>query len=176
MDDSIDYYDVTSLYPWVNKTGKVPLGHPSIITESFVDIGKYEGLIKCKVIPPRELYIPVLPSRINDKLLFVLCQTCADHSQQTPCQHNDEERALIGTWVTDELKMAMSMGYKVEKIYEVWNFDQIAQYDPSTMSGGVFTDYVNTFLKMKQEASGWPKWCESEHDKQKYIDDYHMRE
>ncbi len=45
-------------------------------------------------------------------------------------------------------------GYKVEKIYEVWNFDQIAQYDPSTMSGGVFTDYVNTFLKMKQEA----KW------------------
>ena len=26
------YYDVTSLYPFVNKTGKIPLGHPEIIT------------------------------------------------------------------------------------------------------------------------------------------------
>lgn len=28
----IKYFDVTSLYPWVNKTGKIPLGHPEIFT------------------------------------------------------------------------------------------------------------------------------------------------
>jgi len=57
----IKYYDVTSLYPHVNKTGKIPLGHPEIITENFNDINRYEGLMKCKVLPPIGLHIPVLP-------------------------------------------------------------------------------------------------------------------
>jgi hypothetical protein len=52
--------------------------------------------------------------------------------------------------------------YVVQRIYEVWQFDETAQYDPKTKTGGLFTDYVNTFLKMKQEASGWPEWCQSE--------------
>ena len=34
-DEHIDYFDVTSLYPWVNKTGKIPVGHPEIITENI---------------------------------------------------------------------------------------------------------------------------------------------
>ncbi|CAC5412807.1 unnamed protein product [Mytilus coruscus] len=32
-DESINYYDVTSLYPFINKTGKIPLGQTKIITE-----------------------------------------------------------------------------------------------------------------------------------------------
>jgi hypothetical protein len=44
--------------------------------------------------------------------------------------------------------------------FEVWHFDETEQYDPKTKTGGLFTDYVNTFLKMKQEASGWPEWCQ----------------
>ena len=42
----IKYYDVTSLYPFINKTGKIPTGHPEIITENFQSIDNYEGLIK----------------------------------------------------------------------------------------------------------------------------------
>jgi hypothetical protein len=57
-------------------------------------------------------------------------------------------------WVTDELKKALEKGYVVQRIYEVWHFDETEQYDPKTKTGGLFTDYVNTFLKMKQEASG----------------------
>ena len=45
----------------------------------------------------------------------------------------------------------------VQRIYEVWHFDETEQYDPETKTGGLFSDYVNTFLKMKQEASGWPE-------------------
>jgi hypothetical protein len=41
----IKYFDVTSLYPFINKTGKVPLGHPEIITDALTDIENYEGLI-----------------------------------------------------------------------------------------------------------------------------------
>jgi len=35
---------------------------------------------------------------------------------------------------------------------------------------------VNTFLKIKQEASDWPKWCKTEDDRKKYINDYYDRE
>jgi hypothetical protein len=134
--------DVTSLYPYINKTGKIPIGHPQIVTEGFTDIQQYEGLIKCKILPPRGLYIPVLPVKMNNKLLFPLCRTCSENQQQKPCQHNDEERSLKGTWVTDELKKALEKGYVVQRIYEVWQFDETEQYDPKTKTGGLFTDYV----------------------------------
>jgi hypothetical protein len=58
---------------------------------------------------------------------------------------------LTGTWVTDELKKALEKGYVVQRIYEVWHFDETEQYDPKTKTGGLFTDYVNTFLKMTRK-------------------------
>jgi hypothetical protein len=75
-DQDISYVDVTSLYPYINKTGKIHIGHPEIVTAGFTDIQQYEGLIKCKILPPRGLYIPVLPVKMNNKLLFTLCRTC----------------------------------------------------------------------------------------------------
>ena len=76
--EKIKYYDFTSLYPAVQKQEVYPIGHPEIITK-FVnnDISKFFGLIKCKVVPPARLYAPVLPARINHKLVFTLCQQCA---------------------------------------------------------------------------------------------------
>ncbi|XP_052813916.1 uncharacterized protein LOC128240969 [Mya arenaria] len=172
----IKYYDVTSLYPFVNKTGKIPVGHPQIFTDNFQDIEKYEGLIKCKVLPPHGLDIPVLPMKCRGKLMFSLCRTCSENLQQGPCQHMESERAFIGTWVTDELKEALSQGYTLQTIYEIWHFDDVSQYNPETKTGGLFTKYVNTFLKVKQQASGWPDWCIDENTKQKYIEHYHEKE
>ena len=174
-DTQIKYFDVTSLYPFINKTGKIPLGHPNIITENFNHIDDYEGLIKCKILPPRGLHIPVLPTKVNGKLLFGLCRTCMT-DQSSVCTHSDSERMLTGTWVTDEVKKAIEKGYILDKIHEVWHFDHISQYDPEKNSGGLFTEYVNTFLKMKQEASGWPDHCNTEAEKQKYIADYYEKE
>jgi hypothetical protein len=74
------------------------------------------------------------------------------------------------------LKKALEKGYVVQRIYEVWNFDETEHYDPKTKTGGLFTDYVNTFLKMKQEAGGWQEWCQSENDKWRYIRDYHEKD
>ena len=108
--------------------------------------------------------------------MFHLCKTCAETAQQTPCRHTDEDRSFIGTWVTDEVKKAVEMGYMIAKVYEVWHFDQVSQYDPKSKKGGLFTKYVNTFLKIKQEASGWPKWCQTKADKNKYIDLYNQKE
>ena len=58
-DEKIFYIDICSLYPYVNKYGKNPIGHPKIITENFEQLTKdnrpYEGVIKCKVLPPTAL-------------------------------------------------------------------------------------------------------------------------
>ena len=65
------YYDVTSFYPFINKAGKIPIGHPNIITDNFEDISRYEGLIKFKITPPpRGLFLPLLPVKSNGKRVF----------------------------------------------------------------------------------------------------------
>ena len=54
-------------------------------------------------------------------------------------------------------------------IYEVWHFPETWQ--------GLFQDYVNTWLKIKQEASSWPKWVgDDETKRQQYICDYYEHE
>ena len=37
---------------------------------------------------------------------------------------------------------------------------------------GLFTEYVDTFLKLKQQASGYPTWANTDALKQRYIQDY----
>ena len=91
------YIDVTSLYPSVNLYGWYPIGHPEIITTNFSPLQVCFGVIKCAVLPLRELFHPVLPSKINDKLMFVLYRTCAEMGDQSgTCSHTDDERALTG--------------------------------------------------------------------------------
>ena len=162
------YVDFTSLYPDRNKNEEYPLGHPIIITQNFADVSSYKGLLKLKILPPRDLYHPVLPFKCNGKLMFSLCRTCTLNLQQEPCTHSDEERAFVGTWVSLEIDKAIEKGYKVLEIYEVWHF--------SDFSSDLFKDYINTFLKIKQEASGWPSHCTTEEAKQKYIQDYCVHE
>ena len=172
----IHYIDVTSLYPWVNKTCVYPKGHPRFIsTPGHTDIHPYFGLIQCQILPPRELYHPVLPYRHDSKLLFPLCATCVQNEmpkrpwdRSPECNHTDDQRVLTGTWCSPELAKAVELGYQVQYIYEVWHFDETCQ--------GLFEDYVNTWLKIKQEASGWPTGVDTEDQKQKYIQDYFEQE
>jgi len=60
-----------------------------------------------------------------------------------------------------ELSKVRDLGYKVQYIYEVWHFKETCE--------GLFRDYVNTWLKIKQEASGWPPWPQ-------YLRDYFEHE
>ena len=36
---------------------------------------------------------------------------------------------------------------------------------PGNLRGTQFEDYVNTWLKIKQEASGWPEWVGDDEEK-----------
>ena len=49
--EKIRYVDFTSLYPYVNKYSRYPVGHPTIITRDFEDIDHYFGMAKvCYII------------------------------------------------------------------------------------------------------------------------------
>ena len=170
--EKIKYYDFTSLYPYVNKNKKYPKGHPEIITSDFLTIDQYFGIAKVSILPPRGLYHPVLPYRMNNKLLFSLCRKCTETENKRKCTHTDEDRTFMGTWCTPEIMLALEKGYLIKKIHEVYHFPETLQYDRESMEDGLFSKYVNTFLKIKQEASGWPKWCTTDQAKTKYINDY----
>ena len=100
--------------------------------------------------------------------MFPLCKTCTDTLNQNPCTHSEQERAILGTWCHVELMKAIKKGYKVLKIHEVWHFP--------VHTDELFKEYVNTFLKIKQEASGYPKECVTDEQKQRYIDEYYEHE
>ena len=118
----------------------------------------------------------MLPYRSNGKLKFLLCRTCADLEQQTPCTCSDEKRAITGTYCTPELSKAIDKGYKILKVYEVYHWNETTQYDPNTQEGGLFSKYINSFLKLKQQASDWPEWVKTPEDAKRYIDKYFEKE
>ena len=175
-DEQIKYVDFTSLYPWVNKYAEYPVGHPEVITKDFKEITSYFGIAHIKMLPPRGLYHPVLPVRSNGKLKFPLCRTCANAESQDICQCTDDERWFIGTWCIPEICKAIEKGYKVITVFEVYHWEKTSKYDPNTQTGGLFSEYINCFLKLKQEASGWPAWCLTDEDKRTYVENYNRRE
>ncbi len=175
--EEIHYVDFTSLYPWVNKNCTYPLGHPRIILEpGHTDLGSYFGLVKCAVSPPYGLYSPVLPYRHGGKLTFPLCRTCVETQQSKPltersmtCSHTREQRQLTGTWCTPELEEAVRKGYVIDRIHEIWHFEE--------KSDDLFKSYVDTFLRIKQEASGWPSWTGDDPEKRaSYVDAFEEKE
>jgi hypothetical protein len=152
-----------------------------IITDpSLMDytLKSYFGVIKAKVLPPTNLFIPVLPYRANARLLFPLCRTCCEAARPDgpECVCTDEDRALLGTWCSDELRKAVELGYKILRIYEVYHYPETTKFDPGTGEGGLFKEYVQTFLKLKQEASGYPAHCKTERDKAEYVQSYAQRQ
>ncbi|KAK6167069.1 hypothetical protein SNE40_021176 [Patella caerulea] len=185
--ERIRYLDFTSLYPYVNKISKYPVAHPEIILQGFLPLENYVGFVKCSILPPQNLYIPVLPFRANGKLMFPLCGKCVMEQNKSICTHEATERELSGTWVIFEVTTAIQKGYRLIEIFEVWHYPHTRQYDPNASviepedydihvdtindkyedipqatvfeqlpPKDLFGDYINMFLKIKQESSGYP--------------------
>jgi len=126
--ETVHYCDIMSIYTYICKYFKFLMGHPIIhVGDTCADIEdclKMEGLIKCKIVPSTNIYHPVLPYRYDKKLLFCLCRTCVqEHNATSECQHRSEaERCLEGTWVIDEVRLAVDKGYKILEILEVYDY------------------------------------------------------
>ena len=101
-----------------------PVGHPTITYNNLtdVDVRQYFRLVKCDVLPPRQLLHPVLPYRCNQKLMFVFCRTCAETEQQSPCCPDDTQRHLrgeFGTQLGEAKDHLLSGGVEVEMFYKM---------------------------------------------------------
>lgn len=170
----LNYVDFTSLYPYINATKRYPVGHPVIILNdfgSFDDIcDRYFGLMKCSILPPRNLYVPVLPGKYgsDNKLIFTLCHTCANLRTSKRCKHTDEQRTITGTWFTEEIKLALEMGYQLKSVHGIHHFENT--------STELFSDFIKLFYGLKIHASGRPSHCKNDEDLKKFIQEVKEKE
>jgi hypothetical protein len=94
----------------------------------------------------------------------------------TVCKHESvAERALVGTWVVDEVRLAVDKGYRLIEVYEFYEYD-VTQFDPATWEGGLFVQYINTFLKLKTEVSGYPTWVRTPDDEDRFVQSFNDSE
>jgi len=55
----------------------------------------------------------------------------------------------------DEVRKDVDMVYGLVDVFEFWEY-KVTCFDKDTNSGGLFAEYVNVFLKVKKESSGYP--------------------
>jgi hypothetical protein len=141
------------------------------------DLRPYRGMFKVFVVPPDQLYLPVIAEKIRGKLFFHCCHTCAKESApfarrlrsaytqrigEKRCPHSEEQRGFVSTVDSMELELALSRGYRVTWLYSVYHWEE--------WSDQLFRPYVQQMMKLKVknggeivrfllfkiEASGWP--------------------
>lgn len=106
------------------------------------------GIAKVTVWCPPDLLIPFLgyhtPSKLCSQAMEVLygsCRECMITRSSFPCNHSDKERSFSGTWTLSEIRYAISIGYKVIEINEVWEYPS---YD-----NNLFRSFIVPFMVEK---------------------------
>ena len=105
------------------------------------------SIVKCKVLPPRQLYAPFLGYKATSilsgtyEVLYGLCRACMNVRNLKECTHTNNEREIIGTWTSVELHYAISIGYEITKIIDVWEYNEKTNL--------LFTDFITPFMITK---------------------------
>lgn len=122
--EGLFYYDINSLYPYVMSNYKYPEINSSYeLTMNAADMDDCD-FIYCDIKAP-EINIPLLPTKINNKLIFPL--------------------GSFASFITNnEYKAALSLGYKFRFRYGL----------KASGTGYIFKDFVNTNYAIKKSASG----------------------
>ena len=90
------------------------IGNPEIylgpeLDEFLTSVGGIEkvfGFVNCEIQAPRNLRIPSVPVKINDKLMFALCRSCAEEERKGPCPHDDDKRTFSVHIATPEVRIS----------------------------------------------------------------------
>ncbi|AAP12349.1 MULTISPECIES: DNA polymerase [Bacillus] len=132
------HLDVNSLYPYVMKIAKFPVGYPNLLKDGQAEkkwrhwkrraVGG--GVMWCRVDVPEDMYLPVLPKRDpSGKLLFPVGK-------------------LEGVWTLPELLEAERNGCTIEAVYQMVYWEQM-EY--------IFKDFVENFEVLKKTSEGAKK-------------------
>jgi hypothetical protein len=79
------------------------------------------------------------------------------------------------------VRLSIQKRYQVLDILEVYEYE-VTKYDPHTRDGRLFAECINTFLKLKAEASGYPacvryRACvRNPEDEERYVTIFDARE
>lgn len=165
----LGFDDFVSLYPTLLVKYPFPKGPPTrvhVAPGPFPNIMSVPfGVIYCKVLAPGDLLLPILPTHVEkgngEKLLFALCGICAANETPPPCLHTDEQRAFEDVWTCTEVQDAITHGYQVLEIYEMWEYQQVT-YE-------LFRPYIYMMFKIKLQSSGWPAHCTDDASKHAYV-------
>lgn len=128
-------YDVNSLYPFVMFENDFPISRPHTINHpSRSWIKKYYGITECIIETPKDLYIPLLPFRLQirnyHKLVFPLGR-------------------FRGFYDNHLLRKAFDLGYKIKPLRMMY----FAEHEP------IFKDYMKEFYSLKKiSESGTPSY------------------
>ena len=120
------------------------------------------------VLAPRGLYHPVLPFKCQQINVCTVSHLCPSVSADIHVSPHGRETHLHRDVGESGIEPGLGDGYKVVKIHEVWHFPDKTER--------LFRGYIDMFLKKKQEASGWPGWCQTDQDKEKYLQEYKDKE
>lgn len=124
--ESVDPLDCTSerMLEW-----PLPIGQPNRMyrPQSYDWNKECLGIAKVQVLPPQNCYAPFLSYRTigayNEmEVCYGCCKACMDLHQTTECFHSPEERAFVGTWTISEIRYALSIGYTILDVVEVWEY------------------------------------------------------
>ncbi|KAL3114415.1 hypothetical protein niasHT_017279 [Heterodera trifolii] len=177
-DEEVLCIDIVSLYPYVMKVNPFPVGNPRVLTREVLlhpptaplpwtcpENNTFRGLLLVRVLAPRNIRVPLLGYRTKDeRFTFPLCGVCADRRQQRPCRHGDDKRSWVCAYTHVELNKALQLGYVVTDLFEVWDY---AEWDDT-----LFSSYVNSFVGLKVQASGWPEGCDTEEQRQAFVAEF----
>lgn len=157
-DERIAYVDFTSLYPFCNAKCAYPIGHPevmeSISLSEAVDIINDTNMLAVMcvdIVCPQNLYCPLLHSQDKDGMLMF------DLRPKTEVKYTNLE-----------LKKALQLGYTLITVHKVWLWRSIKV--------GLFSEYMKRFLKVKQQAAGWPSNDMKDDEKLAYLNDFYKAE
>lgn len=123
-----NYYDINSLYPYCMDTFYYPdLSYRKIITNGDIsNIKEFEGMSHVRIRSPKYMRFPLLPKKEADtgKLIFPL-------------------GSWSGYYTHVELRKALELGYKIEKIFVSYVFPNKIKF---------FGDYIKDLYKLRLEA------------------------
>lgn len=165
-EQSLDMDDVVSLYPAM-MTGShfnpnpnledekvatyFPIGLPSErfdCAHSFPDWFNHEGIASVLILPPLDLYAPLLPFKVPsviqqgvEETLYGLCRTCME-DRLFECDHTtDDARAIFGTFTFVEIREAIGCGYRVLEVADYWIYEK--------RSNTLFQKLLTPFIRSK---------------------------
>ena len=135
-----------------------------VVSRDFKELDEYWGLIKALVLPPKGLLVPVLPIKAKDgRLIFTCCYSCSESTSSEPCKHEDSERALLGIWFSEELKVAVRKKYVVLHFCQIWHFPE------NQRSETLFREYLRNFFKIKLLSTPVPSEITSTAEMEDYV-------